>query len=78
MLTTHPDPMPQKVKKKRHRQKATTHEPQQRTRPRMPHAIVHWRREKHKSGAADAAQEIVACEDRGGVIGVGVWEVVQD
>lgn len=78
MFTRHSDPIPEKIKEKRHWQKATTYEPHQSTRPRMPQAIVHGRRNEHKSGTAGAAKEIVAREDRCRVIWVGVWEVVQD
>ena len=78
MFTRHPNPISKKVKKKGHGQETTTYKSQQRTRPRMPHAIVHWRRNEHKGGTADAAKEIVACEDRGRVIWVGIGEVVQD
>ena len=44
----------------------------------MPQPIIHWRCEKHESGTADAAEEGIARQDGGCVIGIGVWEIVQD
>ena len=44
----------------------------------MPQPIIHRRREEHKRGTADAAKEGITRQDRGRVIWIGVWEIIQD
>lgn len=63
MFASSPDSVPKIVKQKWHWQEATTYKAQQGTRPRMPYATVHWRRNEHKGGTAAAAKEAVARQD---------------
>ena len=78
MLARSPNSIPAKIKQKRHRHKPTPNEPQQTARPRMPHPIVHWPRQEHECGTAQATKESITCQDRSRMIRIRVWEVIQD